>query len=113
MKRRRTSGSIGAFFVIASLCCGAAAAHGLGATTAEIVRVANPAIESAVPSNAPSEHADTVFVNASVYTVDTEQPWAEAIAIRDGRFVKVGDDVEVKGLVGPQTEVVDLGQRLV
>ena len=34
---------------------------------------------------------DTVFLNANVYTVNEEQPTADAIAIDDGVIVYVGD----------------------
>ena len=38
----------------------------------------------------PATVADTVYANGRIYTVDEDQPWAEAVAIRDGRFIIVG-----------------------
>lgn len=52
--------------------------------------------------------ADRVFVNGTVYTVDEKRSRAEAVAVRDGRIVRVGTDGEVRRLVGPDTEVTDL-----
>lgn len=58
-----------------------------------------------------SKPADLAFVNGRIYTVDPRLPWAEAVAVRDGRFVAVGDRAQVAGHLGPATRVVDLGGR--
>lgn len=57
--------------------------------------------------------ADAVFYNAKILTVDRAFSVAEAVAIRNGRFVAVGTNAEVKGLIGPNTSAVDLGGRTV
>jgi len=57
-------------------------------------------------------HADLVFVGGGVYTVDAARPWARAVAVRGGRIVRVGDDADVRALVGPRTDVIDLQGRL-
>ena len=36
--------------------------------------------------------ADWVLTNGKIYTVDVNQPWAEAAVIRDGDFVYVGSE---------------------
>ena len=41
-------------------------------------------------SLATAQQADTVYTNAKFYTVNEMQPWAEAVAIKDGKFIKVG-----------------------
>lgn len=56
--------------------------------------------------------ADLVLVNGAVYTVDAARRWAQAVAVRDGRIAAVGTDAEVRELVGPRTEVVDLRGRM-
>ncbi|MCC7354720.1 MAG: amidohydrolase [Anaerolineae bacterium] len=58
-------------------------------------------------------YADAILSRARLYTVDDAQPWAEAVAVREGRIVAVGDAREMDDLRGPQTEVYDLGGRLV
>ncbi len=53
--------------------------------------------------------AETVYKNANVITVDRRNPRAQAVAIRDGKFVGVGNDDDIEGLVGPTTRVEDAG----
>lgn len=57
--------------------------------------------------------ADTVYRNARIYTVDSARRWAEAVAIRDGRFVYVGDNAGVKMFIGPKTDVEDVKGHMV
>ncbi|MEH6584189.1 MAG: amidohydrolase [Halioglobus sp.] len=57
--------------------------------------------------------ADIVYTNGKIYTVNETQPWAEAVAIKDGKFVAVGSAADVKAMAGEGTEVVDLGGQFV
>lgn len=57
--------------------------------------------------------ADLILTNARVYTVEDRQPWAEAVAIKDGKIVAVGSGASVGKLRGAATRTVDLGGRLV
>ena len=45
--------------------------------------------------------------------MDAARSWATAVGIRDGRIVYVGSDSLPSGLVGSNTEVVDLGGKMV
>ncbi|MFE2722503.1 amidohydrolase [Kitasatospora sp. NPDC059327] len=56
--------------------------------------------------------ADLIVHNAHVHTVDDRRPRAEAVAVRDGRIVHVGDGDDWRALAGPATEVVDGRGRL-
>ena len=56
--------------------------------------------------------ADHVFFNAAVYTLDANRPWAEAVAVDDGRIVFVGANADAEALVGAATVVHDLGGRM-
>ena len=56
---------------------------------------------------------DKLIVNANVITVDSRNPRAQAIAIKNGRFVAVGRNEDVEHLVGPQTQVLNLGGKTV
>ncbi len=58
-------------------------------------------------------HPDTVLVNGRIYTVDPDLPWAQALAIREGRILALGTDPEIRGLAGPRTRIIDVGGRLV
>lgn len=64
---------------------------------------------SAAAQTAP---ADLILTNGRVYTVERAQPWAESVAIRDGKIVAVGSAAEVARSRGPTTEVVDLGGKM-
>ena len=64
----------------------------------------------AVCSITDAQTADTV---GKIYTVNEDQPWAEAAAIKDGKFIKVASADDVKPLVSDETEVVDLGGKMV
>ncbi len=57
---------------------------------------------------AQSDKAETVYTNGKIYTVNQVQPWAEAVAIRDGKFLVVGSNADVKAVTGKGTKVVDL-----
>jgi len=57
--------------------------------------------------------ADTVIVNARIYTVNTRQPWAEALAIRGDKVVAVGGVQEIAPYRGASTKVIDAQGRLV
>lgn len=52
--------------------------------------------------------ADIVFKNGNVYTVDSKQPRAQAIAVSKDRIVFVGSNADAQKFVGPKTRVVDL-----
>ena len=56
--------------------------------------------------------ADSIYINGFVYTVNPEQPTAEALAVKEGRIVLVGSDEEVQSLASEQTRVVDLEGRM-
>ena len=46
--------------------------------------------------NTKKETGEFVFLGGRIYTVNPEQPWAEAVAIKDGRFLHVGSNEEAK-----------------
>lgn len=52
-------------------------------------------------------NADLVIHNAKIYTVNATQPWAQAIAIKDGKIIFVGDDAAVDHYIGNATDVRD------
>lgn len=57
--------------------------------------------------NAP-ETADLLLLNADVYTVNAQQPRAEAVAVKDGKIIAVGSNADLENLRGENTEVTDL-----
>jgi predicted amidohydrolase YtcJ len=57
--------------------------------------------------------ADLVLRNGKIITVDRDFSIRQAVAIRDGRFVAVGSDRDVRVLIGRSTRVIELGGRTV
>ncbi|MGA5699056.1 amidohydrolase [Peterkaempfera bronchialis] len=66
-----------------------------------------------VPDPSAREPADLVVRNGRVHTGDPARPSAAAVAVRDGRIVRVGDDQDIACCVGPGTRVVDALNRRV
>jgi len=64
-------------------------------------------------SCAKKEAAEIVYTNGKIYTVNERQPWAEALAIKDGGLIAVGSNADVEMLKGENTDVVDLKGKFV
>ena len=61
-----------------------------------------------------SESADLVLSNGKVYTMEEDQPWAEAVAIRGDRIIAVlSNDRDKRKVIGDHTEVIDLQKKFV
>src|SRR5512134_4017041 len=60
-----------------------------------------------------AQTADLVLRNGRVVTVDSARPEAQAVAIVGDRIAAVGTNEEIAGMIGPRTEVIDLGGKLV
>jgi len=56
----------------------------------------------------PSQSADIILHNGVIWTVDEKNPTAEAVAIKDGKFIAVGSNSTALKLRGPNTRVIDL-----
>jgi predicted amidohydrolase YtcJ len=56
---------------------------------------------------------DLVLVDAKVATMESADDFAQAVAVRGRRIVRVGTNEEVRALAGPETEVLSLGGKLV
>jgi len=65
------------------------------------------AAQASVPS------ADVIVTNARIYTVNPQQKWAGAIAVRAGKVIAVGDNAKIDSYRSPSTNVIDAGGRLV
>lgn len=57
--------------------------------------------------------ADLVVLHGRIYTLDSKQPWAQALAIRADKIVAVGDDAAIGKFRGPDTKVIDAAGQLV
>ncbi|AQR75730.1 amidohydrolase [Sphingomonas sp. LM7] len=61
----------------------------------------------------PAVTADLILTNARVYTVEEGQPWAEAVAIKDGKILAVGSAADLAARKGEATKIVDMGGKFV
>ena len=67
-----------------------------------------PREEASAPVEAAAAmpFADVVIRDTSIYTLNPDQRWAEAVAIRDGQIVMVGSNEESEPFTGPDTTVI-------
>lgn len=56
--------------------------------------------------------ADLVLVNGKVFTAEAGQPLQQAVAVEDGKIIKVGSDAEIKALADASTQVIDLAGKV-
>lgn len=59
-----------------------------------------------------SDPADLVVADADIFTSDKLNPRARSLAVRGGCIIYVGDDEGAAAHVGPQTQVIDAGGRV-
>ncbi len=78
----------------------------LGATLSGLA----PRPANAKPGEAP---ADLVLTNARIYTADADRSQAEALAVRGGKLVYVGNANGAGAFIGPATKVEKLNGQLV
>lgn len=78
-----------------------------------ITGAAASALVAATPFARSKSMNDLVIVNAKLTTLDRANPVAQAVAIRDGKFLKVGSEAEVRAAVGPDAAIIDAGGRRV
>jgi hypothetical protein len=76
-------------------------------TAAVIVALTAAAMGCATTNAQRPQPADLIVTNAKVHTVDEHRPQATAFAVKDGKFVAVGGDEEMKAHRGGRTRVID------
>ena len=78
-----------------------------------------PFVQASLAQDLPPEvlhYADTILYNGQVLTMDRDRPpinVTQAIALRDGRVLAVGDSDRILKMAGPDTVEVDLEGRAV
>ncbi|MFN9088399.1 MAG: hypothetical protein ACK5W7_12840, partial [Gemmatimonadaceae bacterium] len=81
---------------------------------AALILLASARLMHAPPPDRRCAHpADLVLRGGRVFTADSLRPWAQALAVRGGRIVAVGNDRVVSGCIGRGTRVVALDGRVV
>jgi predicted amidohydrolase YtcJ len=77
-----------------------------------VLLTARLANAQAIPSELIS-YPQTIYTNGKILTVDDKFSVAQAVAIRDGKFLAVGTNDQALALKGPETKVIDLGGKTV
>ena len=58
-------------------------------------------------------NADTIFYGGDIVTMNKSQPAAEAVAVQDGKIIRVGSLAKLKSVQGKDTKLINLnGQTL-
>jgi predicted amidohydrolase YtcJ len=57
--------------------------------------------------------ADLALIDAKILTMNQSRPYAEAVAVKDGKILKVGTTEEVSYLIGKDTTIIYLDYRTV
>ena len=76
-----------------------ALAAGLGLPTQSVLAAAAPISSQVAP--------DYVVINAKVFTIDEDQPQAEAFAVKGDRFTAVGSSSDIRNLASSGTDTID------
>src|ERR1043166_2812399 len=66
-----------------------------------------------LPVVSRAEDADLILHHGKIATVDAKFSIHEALAVKEGRVLRVGSDSEILKLRGSKTEVIDIGGKLV
>ena len=77
-----------------------------------LLGVRGPAQQVTVPQELVA-YSDMVLHSGTILTIDPNDTVAQAVAIRDGKFLAVGSDNQVLRLAGPNTVKVDLDGKTV
>jgi predicted amidohydrolase YtcJ len=57
--------------------------------------------------------ADSILMKGRIATMDERRSYAQAVAIKGGRFIAVGSDQEIMAYKGEKTKVIKAGGRTV
>ncbi len=60
-----------------------------------------------------NKSASLIFKNAAIYTVNEQQEWAQAIAVKDNKIIYVGSNAGAEKFVGSNTEITDLKEKMI
>ncbi|MBY0524983.1 MAG: amidohydrolase [Gemmataceae bacterium] len=61
----------------------------------------------AAEADDPDRGPELIVLNGTVYTIDDAKPKAEAFAVRNGRFIAVGNSADVRKLATKHTRILD------
>ncbi len=70
-------------------------------------------VATSIAARAAQMAPELVITNATVHTMDTNRPLAEAVAVYGNHIAAVGTSAEIRSLAGSATRVIDARGRLV
>ncbi|MFQ6110057.1 MAG: amidohydrolase [Candidatus Aminicenantales bacterium] len=59
-------------------------------------------------SHSKRDMANLVLLNGTVWTVNPDQPKAEAVAVKENKIHRVGTSAEMKKWIGPKTRIINM-----
>jgi predicted amidohydrolase YtcJ len=59
-----------------------------------------------------AQNMKTAFINGNIYTVNEKQPFAQSVIVEGNKITFVGSNDEVKKLIDPTTNVINLNGKL-
>ncbi|MCR9155326.1 MAG: amidohydrolase [Bacteroidetes bacterium] len=62
---------------------------------------------------AVSGSGEQVYYNGQIYTLNPNQVWADAMLVRDGKIVVIGEETEVRSQASAQAQIIDLQSKMV
>ncbi len=65
------------------------------------------------PSTNSTSQLVTIYKNGAVYTVNPNQPWAEAVVIEDGIIKFVGSNTEAANYATANAKIIDLAGKMI
>jgi len=78
-----------------------------------VLILASVIVGSSWPAAADPGAADLLLLNGKIRTLDSRSSVAQALAVRDGTILAVGDDTSIKPMAGPDARVIDLAGKTV
>src|SRR2546423_9221731 len=85
----------------------------LAKRTAGVALLATVFLMAAAKRKSPSSDISLAIVNGVVWTADSTDPWAEAVAISGDRIVAAGSTSEIRDPASPPTRAIIARGRMV
>lgn len=68
----------------------------------------SPQSEANIDNQQPLDSVATIYTNGDIVTMDEQLASAQAVAVRDGKIIAVGDRAKVQAQAGNNTQLIDL-----
>jgi len=56
--------------------------------------------------------SEQAYMNGQIYTVNEEQPWAEAMLVREGNIIAIGSNQDIQRQLSETTKIIDLENKM-